>query len=59
MIATEIRDKDKPALQKLKLIEYKKFENSDDYEISFTFEPNDFFENTKLTKKFFFHEDDD
>lgn len=60
MIAPEIKSADEPILEKVTKITYTP--EGDDglkFKITFTFAPNDFFENETLTKEFVLKDDDE
>lgn len=47
-------DKDHEVLAHLDKVEFQLFPQKNDFSLTFTFKPNEFFENTVLTKKFLY-----
>jgi len=56
MFAEAISEKDEPILKNLKNIETKLISDSNDFQIKFTFNPNQYFDNTQITKRYYLNE---
>jgi nucleosome assembly protein 1-like 1 len=59
ILAPEVQEKDEEALKALTSIQYVREENSDNFELIFTFAKNEYFSNTELRKKFFVNKDEE